>query len=84
MISPGEDSMTMFIIMTSSEADIVRGSISTTAPYYMPIRRANDMYILPISILTKPQHEQWWEFLGDLPKLDHSDPNFPGPYVPPE
>ena len=76
--------MAMFIIMTSGEADTVRDSISTTAPYYMPINRANDVYILPVSILSSQPHEKWWKFLGALPKLDDTDPAFPAPYNPPE
>jgi len=74
--------MAMFIILTSGEADIVRESIYSVIPRYQPIRRADDKYILPVSILSASAHEQWWEFLGELPQLDHNDPAFPGPYEP--
>lgn len=75
--------MDKFILLTPGEADTVRDSISATKPHYVPIRRGNDpveMYILPVSILDRPEHEQWKSFLGALPQLDREDPDLPPPW----
>lgn len=82
--------MSMFYVLTSAEADIVRDSISSVVPRYIPIRRADDWYIIPASIRNQPVHAQWFEFFDDLAAetptrlMDHTSENFPGPYEPPE
>ena len=85
-----EDDMSMFYVLTSAEADIVRDSIYSVVPRYVPIRRAGDMYIVPASIRSQPVHAQWFEFFDDIAAedpsrlMDHTSESFPGPYEEPE
>jgi hypothetical protein len=79
-----EKDMSIFIILTEQEADIVRVPLQSLSPRYQPIQRADNKYILPKSILSSVNHAAWFEFLGPpMPQLDHIDSLFPGPYEPP-
>lgn len=67
----------MFVILTSSEADAVRGP--TTPPAALnPIERAGGAFILSVAVLSDVAHESHWPFLADLPQMDSTDPGFPG------
>lgn len=70
--------MALFIILTSAEADQVRGpSAVDPAASLNPIERQGGKFILGVGVLADPRHEEHWEFLGTLPQLDSADENFP-------
>jgi hypothetical protein len=63
--------MATFILMTSEQANYVRGLALN------PIERQGDVFILNMLVLSDPTHEQWHEYLSALPTMDLTDPNFP-------
>lgn len=67
----------MFIILTSEQADAVRGPTMPPAALN-PIERADGAYILNVAVLTDPAHALHADFLAGLPQMDSSDPGFPG------
>jgi len=77
----------IFILMTPQEADSVATEFKEIIPCYQPVRRGtavNEVYILPVSILSTPEYQSYFTFLNALPKIDYSDPNFPPPWNPEE
>jgi hypothetical protein len=77
--------MSVFILLTSAEADQVRGPSATNpAASLNPIERQGDVFILGVNVLSDPAHEAHWEYLGALPQMDSDDPAFPGPIDPEE
>jgi hypothetical protein len=63
--------MATFILMTSEQADHVRG------PALNPIERQGSVFILNTLVLSDPTHAQWHEYLSALPTMDLTDPAFP-------
>ncbi len=74
----GLEVMSMFILLTTEQADHVRGpSAVTPGAALEPIERQGGVFILGVAVLTDPAHEAHWEYLSALPQLDGSDPEFP-------
>jgi hypothetical protein len=72
--------MASFIIMTSEEADQVRGpSAVNPAAALEPVERMGGVFILGVEVLDDPAHAAHKEFLSGLPTKDSGDPDFPGP-----
>jgi hypothetical protein len=70
--------MAMYILLTPAQAAIVTGpSVYDPNQYITPILRANNTYILPVTILANPVHQLHYGFLIQLPQMDSDDPNFP-------
>lgn len=76
--------MALFIFLTSEQADQVRGPSDVTPSAALnPIERQSGIFILGIAVLADPAHEAHWEYLGALPQIDSTDPDFP-PELPEE
>lgn len=71
--------MAMFIRLSIEQAEHVRGpSIATPSAALEPIERQGDAFILGIGVLTDTAHAAHWEYIALLPRLDDTDPAFPG------
>jgi hypothetical protein len=77
--------MARFIILSQENRDRVLG------PSLNPIERQptaatpDPVYILNVLVLSDPAHAAIWDYLGALPQMDLSDPDFPpAPEPPPE
>ena len=70
--------MAQFILLTAEQADQVRGpSQSVAGASLNPIERQGGKFILNVLVLSDPAHEAHRDYLGALPQLDSSDPEFP-------
>ena len=73
--------MSSYLILTSEIADQVRESLESTAPIYVPVRRAGGVFILPVSVMEAESHSQLWPILGGCTQREQNDPDFPGPTI---
>jgi len=70
--------MAMFIILSASQADYVRGpSASTPSAALAPVERAGSVFILNADVLDDPAHAAHHDYLAALPQIDITDPSFP-------
>lgn len=70
--------MAAFILLTSAQADQVRGpSISTPLAALDPVERQDGLFVLGSGVLSDPAHAVHREFLGTLLQLDGNDASFP-------
>jgi hypothetical protein len=66
--------MSTFILLTSAQADAVRGvSPITPEAALMPIALTDGRYILNVSVLSDPAHADDYAFLSTLPTADLAD-----------
>ena len=66
------------IILTREQAEFVKGnSRKNDYSVLRPIERANSIFILTVAVLLDPAHEQYKDFLSNLPQLDENDSEFP-------
>lgn len=76
--------MTNFIFLAATNADHVRG------PFLQPIKRQggganpDPVFILNVLVLSDPMHGAFWDYLGVLPTMDLTDPDFPAAIELPE
>lgn len=76
--------MGMCIMMTSAEADQVRGPSATDpSAVLMPVERQGGAFILGVEVLADPAHAAHKDFLDGLPKKDSADADFPAELAPP-
>lgn len=72
----------LMIILTSTEADQVRG-ITTPGHALEPFLLADGVtYVLPVAVLADPAHAMHHAFLNSLPQRDVDDSEFPQPEDP--
>lgn len=70
--------MAMFILLTASEADHVRGPSATVPSSALePVERQGGVFILGVGVLSDPAHAAHHDYLMELPQMDSSDPAFP-------
>ncbi|WP_439614564.1 hypothetical protein [Reyranella sp.] len=68
--------MSVFIFMTTTQADEVRGL--TTPPAALdPVERQGGVFILGVAVLADPAHAIHHALLSSLPQLDSADSAFP-------
>jgi hypothetical protein len=60
----------MFILLTPSQADQVRGPTSPGA-MLMPIEVQGGQFVLPMSVLSDPAHDMHHSYLAQLPQTDN-------------
>jgi hypothetical protein len=65
----------MFILLTSTEADSVRG-LSTPSAALNPIEREGGVFLLGVEVLDDPAHKAHLDVLAKLPQKDIEDPDF--------
>lgn len=76
--------MATFIILAQADRDHVLG------PTLEPVQRTpttatpDPVYILNTLVLGDPVHAEFWDYLGALPQMDITDPNFPPAIDPPD
>lgn len=69
----------MFIILTQTQADTVRGPTSGSAALD-PVALANGTeWVLPVAVLTDPAHAMHHDYLAALPQRAVSAAEFPQP-----
>lgn len=64
----------MMILLTSAEADQVRGS-TQSGHALEPIKLKSGDFVLPVAVLDDPAHAEHHDFLGDLPLIVDPDPD---------
>lgn len=60
--------MTLMIILTAEQADVVRGEGNNNS-YLSPIFYM-DYYVLPVSVLDDADYEDRWNYLKQLPQQE--------------
>lgn len=77
--------MSMFILLTATQADHVRGVSSANAGAALdPIERQGGVFILGSEVLSDAAHEAHRGYLSALPQMESAAPEFPPPIEEPE
>lgn len=66
--------MTTLILLTSSQADAVRGPSTTMEGAALePIALTDGRFVLPVAVLDDPAHAAHRDFLAALPRATYAD-----------